>query len=119
MSARERLAEAPAGRNVRRNVRRLREERRYSYGELSERLAEQGRHIPTVELGWLEAGERRVDVDDLLALAAVFGLEVGQLIEPPAECANCHGSPPPRFICMECETTGLPMPAATRALSDD
>ncbi|MGW6144432.1 helix-turn-helix domain-containing protein [Streptomyces sp. NPDC055140] len=108
----------PAGRNVRLNVRRLREELRYSYAELSERLARQGRHIHTVELGRLEAGERRVDVDDLLALAAVFGMEVGQLIEPPAECGNCQGAPPLGFICMECETTGLPTRTADRARPD-
>ncbi|GKQ35171.1 helix-turn-helix domain-containing protein [Streptomyces sp. A012304] len=98
----------PAGHNVRRTVRRLREDRRWSYVELSERLAKEGRSIPVLGLSRLERGERRVDVDDLMALAAVFGLSPEQLMEPPAECQNCHGAPPPGFICMKCETTGLP-----------
>jgi transcriptional regulator with XRE-family HTH domain len=87
----------PAGQNVRRNVRRLREDRRWSYRELSERLAQVGHAIPTVELGWVDAGERRVDVDDLVALAAVFDLTPGELLEPPADR----------------ETSGLPERAPT------
>lgn len=94
----------PAGHNARRNVQRLREQRRYSYVELSERLARTGRSIPVLGLSRLERGERRVDVDDLVALAAVFGLSPQQLLEPPAECENCHGAPPPGFICASCGT---------------
>lgn len=98
----------PAGRNVRRNLRRLREERRWSYRELSERLARTRRAIDVLELGWIEAGERPVDVDDLVALAAVFDLSPQQLLEPPADCDTCHGAPPSGFLCMECETSRLP-----------
>jgi hypothetical protein len=61
----------PAGNNVRRNIRRLREERRWSYREVEERLARVGRVIPVLGLSAIDAGERRVDVDDLVALAAV------------------------------------------------
>lgn len=104
----------PAGHNVRRNVRRLREQRRWPYTELSERLAQEGRAIPVLGLSRLERGERRVDADDLVALAAVFGLEPGKILEPPAECQNCHGAPPPGFTCIRCETTGLPTRTAAR-----
>jgi hypothetical protein len=97
----------PAGHNLRRNVRRLREDRRWSYREMEERLAGSGRGIPLVELGWIEAGERRVEVDELVALAAIFGVTPMDLLEPPAECENCHGAPPKGFICIECETTRL------------
>lgn len=96
----------PAGRNVRRNVRRLREQYRWSYREVEERLAQAGRAIPVLGLSAIEAGERRVDVDDLVALTAVFGLTPGELLEPPADCENCHGAPPAGFLCMECETSG-------------
>ncbi|MGW9031486.1 helix-turn-helix domain-containing protein [Streptomyces sp. NPDC055722] len=99
---------APAGRNVRRNVRRLREQHGYSYVELSERLAREGRSISTLGLSALERGERCVDIDDLVALAAVFDLGPEQLLQPPEDCGNCHGAPPLGFICMECDTTGLP-----------
>ena len=115
MSGGLRGALGPAGNNVRRNVRRLREERRWSYRDVEERLSRVGRAIPTVELGWIDAGERRVDVDDLVALAAVFGLTPGELLEPPAECKTCHGAPPPGFMCMECETTSLTGRAAAGA----
>ncbi|MGW2550689.1 helix-turn-helix domain-containing protein [Streptomyces sp. NPDC001635] len=98
-----------AGNNVRRNVIRLRERRGWTYRDVEERLAQAGRAIPTVELGWVEAGERPVDVDDLMALAVVFDLGVEELLQPPADCANCHGAPPNGFMCMECETSGLPI----------
>lgn len=97
----------PAGRNVRRNVMRLRERRGWPYKELSERLTRVGHGIHTVELGWIEAGKRRVDVDDLVALAAALDVRVEELLHPPADCETCHGAPPAGFMCMECETSGL------------
>lgn len=98
----------PAGNNVRRNVRRLRERRQWSYREVEERLAEAGRSIPVLELSAIDTGERHVDVDDLVALAAVFDLSVEKLLQPPADCGTCHGAPPPGFMCMECNTSELP-----------
>jgi hypothetical protein len=38
---------------------------------------------------------------------------VEELLQPPADCETCHGAPPPGFICMECETSGLPDRAPT------
>jgi transcriptional regulator with XRE-family HTH domain len=96
----------PAGRNVRRNVRRLREQRQWSYREMEERLAHAGRTIPVLALSAIDAGERHVDVDDLVALAAVFDLGVEELLHPPTDCDTCHGAPPSGFMCMECETSG-------------
>jgi transcriptional regulator with XRE-family HTH domain len=98
----------PAGNNVRRNIRRHRERRGWSYKELSERLTQVGRGIHIVDLGWVETGERRVDVDDLVALAAALEVGVEDLLQPPADCDTCHGAPPPGFMCLECETSGLP-----------
>ncbi|WP_406156949.1 helix-turn-helix domain-containing protein [Streptomyces canus] len=98
----------PAGNNLRRNIRRLREQRRWSYRDVEERLAQAGRAIPVLELSAIDTGERRVDVDDLVALAAVFDLGVEELLLPPADCVTCHGAPPIGFMCMECGTSGLP-----------
>ncbi|HEY6114638.1 MAG TPA: helix-turn-helix transcriptional regulator [Candidatus Dormibacteraeota bacterium] len=98
----------PAGNNVRRNVRRLREQGGWSYRDMEERLARAGRVIPTLGLSAIDAGERRVDVDDLVALAQVFGLDVEDLLRPPPGCETCHGAPPSGFMCLECETSGLP-----------
>lgn len=97
----------PAGNNVRRNVRRLREQRGWSYREMEERLSRAGRAIPVLNLSAIDAGERHVDVDDLVALAAVLNLSPEQLLEPPADCTTCHGAPPPGFMCLECETSQL------------
>ena len=97
-----------AGNNVRRNVRRLRERRRWSYREMEERLARAGRAIPVHALSAIDTGERHVDVDDLVALAAVFDLDVDELLRPPTNCETCHGAPPAGFMCMECETSALP-----------
>lgn len=98
----------PAGNNLRRNIRRFREQHHWSYREVEERLSRTGRAITALGLSAIETGERRVDVDDLVALAAVFGLSVEELIRPPESCETCHGAPPPGFMCMECETSGLP-----------
>lgn len=108
MTAELRHPLGPAGRNVRINVRRLREERLWSYKDVADRLARAGRPIDTLELGDVDAGTRRVDVDDLVALAGVFSLSPAQLLEPPADCEQCHGAPPTGFICMRCEGASLP-----------
>jgi transcriptional regulator with XRE-family HTH domain len=67
----------PIGVNVTHTVRRFREERRLGYAELSRKLAKMGREIPPLGLRRIESGERRVDVDDLVALA--LALEVSPL----------------------------------------
>lgn len=96
------------GRNVLQNVHQLRQARRFTFVELSERLSAAGRPIPVLGLRRLETGTRRVDVDDLAALAEVFGVPPGFLMEPPAACVTCHGAPPLGFACTECSTTNTP-----------
>lgn len=93
------------GHTVRANVQRLRRDRRFTYVELSERSAQAGRTIPVLGLRRIERGERRVDVDDLGALATALGVTVVQLLEPPTDCAACHGTPPPGFDCRICEAS--------------
>lgn len=51
------------------NVKRLRELHGLSYAELSRRLEDMGRPIPPLGLRRIETGDRRIDVDDLIALA--------------------------------------------------
>lgn len=68
----KKIDQARMGLNVMRNVRRFRGET--TYAELSRKLAEYGRPIPPLGLRHLEAGQRRVDVDDLFALA--FALDI-------------------------------------------
>ena len=64
----------PTGVSVTHNVHRLREARGLSFAELSRRLADMGREIPPLGLRRIESGERRVDADDLVALAVAFGV---------------------------------------------
>ncbi|OBJ97576.1 helix-turn-helix domain-containing protein [Mycolicibacterium conceptionense] len=67
----------PIGKNVARTTKRFRELRRLSYAELSRQLAELGREIPPLGLRRIESEDRKVDVDDLFALALT--LEVSPL----------------------------------------
>ena len=54
------------------NIRRVREAQRLGFAELARMLSETGRPIPELGLRRIEKGERRVDFDDLLALAYVL-----------------------------------------------
>jgi transcriptional regulator with XRE-family HTH domain len=71
--------------SVTHNVRRLREERRLTYAELSRQLADMGREIPPLGLRRIESGERRVDADDLVALALALGVTPITLLMPYTE----------------------------------
>ena len=69
-----------AGESVKVKVAALRKQRGMSYAELSRRLEAAGRPIPALGLRRIEAGDRRVDVDDLGALAKVLDVDVRQLL---------------------------------------
>ncbi|MFD3955960.1 MULTISPECIES: helix-turn-helix domain-containing protein [Streptomyces] len=90
------------GDQVRANLLRLRTVRRLSTVKLSAKLREAGRPIPPSGITRIEKGERRVDVDDLLALAQTLQVPYAQLIEPPPPCPSCQGAPPIGFSCNEC-----------------
>lgn len=92
----------PVGEALRHNIRRIREGRRITYVELSERLGNVGRPIPVLGLRRIERGERRVDVDDLAALATALSVTPAQLLEEPTECGTCRGTPPLGFTCGTC-----------------
>jgi 8-oxo-dGTP pyrophosphatase MutT (NUDIX family) len=64
------------------NLKQLREDRRLSYRELSDELTRLGRPIPTLGLSRIERGERRVDADDLVALALALGVNPSALLLP-------------------------------------
>lgn len=63
-------------------LRQLREERRLPYTELAERLAKIGQPIPVLGLRRIERGERRVDVDELAALALALNVPPLLLLFP-------------------------------------
>ena len=76
----QRVPLGPVGGYVIRNLSRFRG--RLTYRELSERLSQLGRPIPTLGLSRIERGERRVDVDDLMALAIALGVNPIALLIP-------------------------------------
>lgn len=73
----------PVGGYVVENLRHLREDvRKLSYRELSDELDRIGRRIPTLGLARIERGERRVDADDLVALAIALRVNPTALLLP-------------------------------------
>jgi len=71
-------------RAVSENVKKHRERNGYGYARLSRELTKLGRDIPSLGLSRIESGDRRVDVDDLMALALVFGVSPIRLLMPDA-----------------------------------
>lgn len=98
------------GQQVAANVRRFRTARGLSLREMSGRLADAGYSLSADAINKIENGRavtderqvRRVDVDDLHALAAALSVRPEQLWAAPADCETCHGKPPPGFICATC-----------------
>jgi transcriptional regulator with XRE-family HTH domain len=78
----------PTGVSVSHNVKRLREARRLGYAELSRQLAEIGREIPPLGLRRIESGQRRVDADDLVALAVALDASPIILLMPNSETGD-------------------------------
>ena len=73
----------PTAARVATNVRALREARRLELTHLSERLERLGQPIGVPALSRLETGKRRVDVDDLVALALALDVSPARLLLPP------------------------------------
>lgn len=64
------------------NVKRLRADRRWSLAEMSEKMKEVGRPMLSSGLHRLEQGKRRIDADDLVALAAALDVSPISLLMP-------------------------------------
>ena len=73
----------PTGRTVAARIRRIRERNGLNLQDLSDRLAPLGRPILPSGLSKIEQGNRRVDVDDLTALAAALGVIPNDLLYEP------------------------------------
>ena len=82
MPAPKKVSLMATGETVKENVRRLREGQNLTYAALSRRLDEIGRPIATLGLTRIEAGERRVDSDDLVALALALRTTPAYLLMP-------------------------------------
>lgn len=67
---------------VRANVTAVREAQNLNYTQVSEQLARLGWSISAVGVRRIENGERRVDADDLVALAVALGVSPASLLMP-------------------------------------
>lgn len=76
------MEHGPAGQAVAQNVRQLRQARRLSQPKLAERVTVAGRPMKTTAISKIETAERRVDVDDLMALAVALGVNPSRLLLP-------------------------------------
>lgn len=103
--AAERIEIGETGRRIAANLAILRRKRGLTVAEMSRRLNAAGRPIPVLGLRRIEALNRRVDVDDLTALAEVLGMEPARLAYE-STCEQCAGSPPQGFSCNECGVRG-------------
>ena len=73
----------PTATTVAANVKRLREQLNLGLRALAQRLADVGRPLTHAALDKIERGTRRVDVDDLMALAAALDVSPATLLMPP------------------------------------
>jgi transcriptional regulator with XRE-family HTH domain len=84
------------GQHVQANVARLRKARGWTTYTLAQKMADAGRPIPQSGISRIESGGRRVDVDDLTALAVVLGVSPAALLLPlkdsPAETVPVTGA---------------------------
>ncbi len=75
----------PTGQVVATNVARFRGQHGLRLAGLSERMAKVGRPMSVVTLSAIENGDRRVDVDDLVAVASALDVSPAALLMPPVD----------------------------------
>lgn len=81
------IEQGPAGREARANVARIRKARGFTWTTLSRELDRVGHKMAPTIIRRLEEGNRRMFVDDIMALAFVLNVSPGEIIgqeEPPA-----------------------------------
>jgi transcriptional regulator with XRE-family HTH domain len=76
------IEQGEIGRNVQAQVHHWREQKRLSIRQLSDRLGQVGRPILPTGISKIESGARRVDVDDLVALAIALEVNPLRLLKP-------------------------------------
>ncbi|PPG53754.1 hypothetical protein C5C24_01760 [Rathayibacter sp. AY2B3] len=76
------------GFEVARNLKRIRLYAGLTQADVSGMLGRMGRPVPVASIGKMESGDRRVEVDDLVALAVVFGVTPLALLMPHTRSSN-------------------------------
>lgn len=89
----------PTARTVATNVRRFRTELRgWTMAELAERMATTARPMTGNQLSAIETLIRRIDVDDLIALAAGLGVSPSALLMPHVTSEDVHDPDDPSLL---------------------
>ncbi|PPG61629.1 helix-turn-helix domain-containing protein [Rathayibacter sp. AY1C5] len=78
----------PTGLEVAKNIKRIRLYAGRTQADVSQMLAELGRPVPVASIGKIESGDRRVEVDDLIAFAVVLGVTPLALLMPHTRSSN-------------------------------
>ena len=98
-----------AAETISRNVRRLRRARDWTQEEAAERFSKIS-GLPQSKASWSageqvgKARQRQWTANDLVALAELFGVAIGDLFSEC--CSQCAGAPPAGFACLTCGTGG-------------
>ena len=103
--ATRRVETGPTGETVRTNIANVRRERQLTLRELSDLLAQGGRPMAHNTLSEIERGARRIDVDDLMAIAIALDVAPNVLFRPdsidvaaPAEVTGSLSVPSVRDV---------------------
>jgi transcriptional regulator with XRE-family HTH domain len=75
----------PTGQTVASNLTRIREHKGLTYTQVSKLLASGGRNISPLAVRRIEDGERKVDADDLMALASVLDVSPTYFLMPSTD----------------------------------
>src|SRR4051794_40249041 len=78
------IARGPVAESVAANVQAIRKRRGMSQQQLAARLGELGRPLQKAAIAKIESRDRRVDVDDLAALAVALNVSLARLVLPDA-----------------------------------
>lgn len=101
--------ERPACRTVAANMRLLRRRYGWDQAELGQKLG--GWSNASVSAAERSVGSKRVrifDIDEVVQLAAVFGVTVADMLAPVPPCPCCQGKPPQGMKCQACGAAGAP-----------
>lgn len=98
-----------ASENISRNVRRLRNARRWTQEEAAQRFI-RITGAPSMSKASWSAGERAAETrrskswtaNEIAALAELFDVPVGDLFQAQPPCRACEDNPPAGFTCNTC-----------------
>lgn len=79
----------------------VRKSRGWSQTKLADWMRAEGVSLTRLSVAGIEAGERRIRLNEAVAAAGALGLPLADLLKP-VDCAACSDVPPPGFTCQTC-----------------